>query len=162
DIKQELNQIRSDMNSISKINVALEKYADLLEEGDVKSSSPIGRSISIGMESIDPTLDLKEGAYITLRAVKEGLIRVAKATREMIRKLYEILMSLYVKFTGSLKRVRYQQRNLSARLGKLGNRVTRKQMELGGINRLSINGEFVSFNLDVLKSMEAVTTYLLR
>lgn len=157
----EFNAVRGDIDHMLKLTCALEAYGEILNGQTYRSDSVVGQAIQLGLESIDPSIDLKEGSYITLRAIKEGLIKVAKATREVLRMLFELLNSLYIKFTGSLRRVRGQQRSISSRLGRLGSRVTYKQMEISGINRLSINGTFVGDKVDSLTEIREVAQYLL-
>lgn len=150
-----------DLDHMFKLNCALEAYGELLGGEEVDIDSSLGRSIQLGMESIDPSIDLKEGSYITLRMIKEGVIKVAKATREAIRVLLEIVGNLYVKFTGSLGRVRGHQKAVSKRIGRLGNRVSYKQMEISGINRLSVNGSFVGDSVEVLGAIRNISEHLL-
>lgn len=155
------NQVRTDLDKLHVLHHALEGYQDILTGGNVNLESPVGKAICLGLESIDPSLDLKEGSYITLRVIKEAAIKVAKATREAIRVLFEILGNIYVKFTGSLGRVRGHQKNVGRRLGRLGNRVTYKQMEISGINRLSVNGTFVGDDPQYLVAIRQISEYLL-
>lgn len=150
-----------DLDHMFKLHCALEAYGELLGGEEVDIDSSLGRSIQLGMESIDPSIDLKEGSYITLRMIKEGVIKVAKATREAIRVLLEIVGNLYVKFTGSLGRVRGHQKAVSKRIGRLGNRVSYKQMEISGINRLSVNGSFVGDSVEVLGAIRNISEHLL-
>lgn len=154
-------QQAGDVDHMFKLTCALEAYGEILKDDKVDVDSALGRSIQLGLESIDPSLDLKEGSYITLRMVKEGLIKVAKATREAIRILFEIVGNLYVKFTGSLGRVRGHQKNAAKRLGRLGSRVSYKQMEISGINRLSVNGSFVGGDPMVLGEIRNICDHLL-
>jgi hypothetical protein len=156
-----LNTVSEDLGRLSTLTTALECYADLLQKQDVQASSDVGQAISLGLESIDPTFDVKEGGMITLRAIKDGLIKAAKATRHAIKVLFELLSSIYVKFTGSISRVRSNYKWVSRRLGKLGNKVTYKKMEVAGINRLSINGAFVGDDVTVLQSIQQLSEYIL-
>jgi hypothetical protein len=157
----EFNQVRRDVDHMHKLSCALEAYQELLGGKDIAAGSAEGRAISLGLESIDPSIDLKEGSFITMRVIKEGIIKVAKATREVVRLLFEVLGNLYVKFTGSLGRVRGHQKNVAKRLGRLGSRVSYKQMEISGINRLSVNGTFVGDDPNTLVGIRAVSEFLL-
>lgn len=157
----EFNSVRGDVDHMLKVTCALEAYGELLDGKEFTVDSFIGQAISLGLESIDPSLDIKEGSYITLRALREGVVKVAKATREAIKVLLELLNSLYVKFTGSLGRVRGHQKNVSKRLGRLGSRVSYKEMEISGINRLSVNGAFVGDKPEYLTAIKQVANYLL-
>lgn len=156
----EFNQTRADFDHMHKLTCALEAYSTFLTV-DIPADGAIGKAISLGIESIDPSLDLKEGSYVTLRAIKEALIKVAKATRELIRILFEVLGNVYVKFTGSLGRVRGHQKNAARRLGRLGNRVTYKEMEISGIQRLSVNGTFVGHDPRYLDEIRNIAEHLL-
>lgn len=154
-------QVRGDVDHMSRITCALEAYGEILNGGQLDCNGVIARAINLGLESIDPSINIKEGSYITLRMVKEGLVKVAKATREALRLLFELLNNLYVKFTGSLGRVRGHHKNVSRRLGKLGNRTTYKPLTITGINRLSVNGSFVGDKAEHLKQIRNVADYLL-
>lgn len=157
----EFNSVRSDVDHMLKVTSALEAYSELLEGKEFTVDSPTGKAITLGLESIDHSLDIKEGSYITLRAIREGVVKAAKATREVIKVLLELLNSLYVKFTGSLGRVRGHQKNASKRLARLGSRVSYKEMEISGINRLSVNGAFVGDKPEYLMAIKQVADYLL-
>jgi len=156
-----LQEASQHLDTARRLTCALDAYSTLLKD-DVSLDSPLGRSICVSIESIDPSIDLKEGSYITLRMIKEGIIRTAKATRELLRVLFEIVGNLYVKFTGSTGRVRGHQKAVSKRLGRLGNRVSYKQMEISGINRLSVNGTFVGDDPQVLVGIYAISEHLLK
>lgn len=157
----DIGGVREDIHHFAKVSAALEAYGELLAVGDVVCSGPVGRAISLGLESIDPTLNVKEGGMITLKAIKKGLIIAAKATREALRILFQLLGSLYIKFTGSLGAVRGHQKRTAKALGRLGGRVTYKKMEISGINRLCINGQFVADDPAVLRSIAQITDYVL-
>lgn len=157
----EFNSVRGDVDHMLKVTCALEAYGELLDGKEFTVDSPTGQAITLGLESIDPSLDIKEGSYITLRAIREGVVKAAKATREVIKVLLELLNSLYVKFTGSLGRVRGHQKNASKRLARLGSRVSYKEMEISGINRLSVNGAFVGDKPEYLMAIKQVADYLL-
>jgi hypothetical protein len=86
---------------------------------------------------------------------------VAKVTREAIRVLFDIVGNLYVMFTVSLGRVRGHQKAVSKRLGRLGSRVSYKEMEISGINRLSVNGSFVGHDPVVLGEIRNICDHLL-
>lgn len=155
-----LKETSQHLDAAHKLHCALDAYSEMLKD-DVAFDSPLGKSIRVSIESIDPSIDLKEGSYITLRMIKEGVIKAAKATREILRVLFEIVGNLYVKFTGSLGRVRGHQKAVSKRLGRLGNRVSYKQMEISGINRLSVNGSFVGDDPNTLVGIRAISEHLL-
>lgn len=153
--------VHNDLDDMGRMTDALEAYAELLGGQDVEANSLVGRSISMGLESIDPDFDIKEGSAITLRALKDGLIQVAKATKAALKVLFEMIGSLYVKFTGSLGRVRGHQRSISKRLGKLGNKVSYTKMEISGINRLCVDGKFVGAEVRNLEDIKVLCEYIL-
>ena len=153
--------VHTDLDDMGRMTDALEAYADLLGGQDVEANSLMGRSISLGLESIDPDFDIKEGSAITLRALKDGIIQVAKATRAALKVLFEMIGSLYVKFTGSLGRVRGHQRSISKRLGKIGNKVAYTKMEISGINRLCVDGKFVGAEASNLEDIKVLCEYIL-
>lgn len=158
----EFKSVSADLGQLAAMSAALESYAELLNGNEaVLADSRIGRAIQLGMESIDPTLDIKEGTDITLRAIKEGIKTAAKATWAAIKYLFEVISSMYVKFTGSLSKVRGHAKGTAKALGKLGNKVSYKKMTISGTNRLSVNGTFVGDNLSTLEDIKAITDYLL-
>ncbi|MFO5795418.1 hypothetical protein, partial [Klebsiella pneumoniae] len=65
--------------------------------------------MSFALESIDPAFSIKEGGIITLRALKDALVRAAKAARDIVRMVIETLTAFYVKFTGRISHGRYTQ-----------------------------------------------------
>lgn len=156
-----MEDVGNDIHRFARLSCALEAYAEILGGADVNASSPMGMTISLGLESIDPTLDIKEGSMITLKAIKKGLIAAAKAAREALRLLFRMLGSLYVKFTGSLGVVRGHQKRTAKALGRLGGRVTYKKMTISGINRLCINGQFVADDPQTLAAIAQVTDHVL-
>jgi hypothetical protein len=154
-------QVNGDLDSFGRMTDALEAYADLLSGQGDKADGHTLRSIRVGLESIDPDFDIKEGSAITLRALKDGIVKVAKATKAALKVLFEMIGSLYVKFTGSLGRVRGHQRSISKRLGKMGNKVTYTKMEVSGINRLCVDGKFVGAETSNLEDIRALSEYVL-
>ncbi|AEH03610.1 internal head protein [Pseudomonas phage PhiPA3] len=154
------DEVCSDWDKITKIQSSLERFADVLAGRD-EATEEMAQVISIGLESIDPNFDIKEGSKITLRAIKEGIVMAAKAARDLIRYLWELLNSFYVKFTGSIRRVRRTQEGISRRLGKLGSKTTYQKMSVSGIQRLSIDGNFVGTELSNLQDIHQLTNYIL-
>lgn len=156
----EWNEASNDWDKIQSLTQSLEKYGDILAGRDVVDGA-MASCMSIALESIDPDFDIKEGSKITLRAIKEGLIYAAKATRDIIRYIWELLNSFYIKFTGSIRRVRRTQEAISRRLGRLGSATTYQKMSVAGVQRLSIDGNFVGTNLDNLNDIKELTNYIL-
>lgn len=154
------NEVSTDWDKIQKLSHSLEQYSDILAGRDVVDGA-VASCMSIALESIDPDFDIKEGSKITLRAIKEGLIFAAKATRDIIRYIWELLNSFYIKFTGSIRRVRRTQESISRRLGRLGSATTYQKMSVAGVQRLSIDGNFVGTNLDNLNDIKELTNYIL-
>lgn len=154
-------EVHTDLDNMGRLTDALEAYMGLLGGQDVEANSLTGRCISVGLESIDPDFDIKEGSAITLRALKDGIVRVAKATRAALKVLFEMIGSLYVKFTGSLGRVRGHQKSISKRLGKIGNKVSYTKMEISGINRLCVDGKFVGADVRNLEDIKSLCDYIL-
>lgn len=154
------NEVSEDLSKIQRLGSSLERYRDLLAGRDVVTGATAD-VISVALESIDPDFDIKEGSKITLRAIKEGIIAAAKATRDIVRYIWELLNSFYVKFTGSIRRVRRTQESISRRLGKLGSATTYQKMSVAGVQRLSIDGNFVGLDLNHLNDIKDLTNYIL-
>lgn len=153
-------ELDEDLGKIQKMSSSLERYRDLLAGRDVVTGAT-AEVISVALESIDPDFDIKEGSKITLRAIREGIIAAAKATRDIVRYIWELLNSFYVKFTGSIRRVRRTQENISRRLGKLGSATTYQKMSVAGVQRLSIDGNFVGLDINHLTDIKELTNYIL-
>lgn len=156
----EWDKMSEDWSKIVKLHTSLERYSDMLAGRDAVDGA-VAQAWSIGLESIDPDFDIKEGSAITLRAIKEGLVVAAKAARDLVRYLWELLNSFYVKFTGSIKRVRATQTGISRRLGKLGSKTTHTKMSVAGVQRLSIDGNFVGTDSAHLDDIQQLTNYIL-
>jgi len=154
-------RVSDDLDRMAQMSCALEAYGEILRSQAFDPSSPVGKAIGIGLEAIDPNIDIKEGSKVTLRAIKEGLIALAKMTRNAIRILFETIQSFYVKFTGSLGAVRSKHKRVGKQLGRLGSRVAYTKMTITGVNRLSVNGEFIGDDPASLQGILQVTEFIL-
>ncbi|AAL83064.1 internal head protein [Pseudomonas phage vB_Pae10145-KEN51] len=154
------NELKEAIVSVEAYRHRLARYQDLLDGRDV-ASEDLSKAMSFALESIDPAFSIKEGGIITLRALKDALVRAAKAARDIVRMVIETLTAFYVKFTGSISHVRKTQQKLSRRLAKLGNRTTNTRLTVSGLQRLSINGEFIGDRPDNLLDIKEVTNYIL-
>jgi hypothetical protein len=159
-IKQFNRDVDRDMERLAKYSTSLEQYIRLLDGRD-EIGGDVAKTMLISIESIDPQFDVAQTGMITLRALKAGLKEAARIAREMIRYVYETLSSLYVKFTGSTARVRKTQIGLTKRFSKLNSRATSGSITVSGLQRLSINGEFVGSELSNLSDIAAITDYVL-
>lgn len=157
---ENFNQAITDFNQLQRLRLGMERYADALN-GRTEYSKEASFVISVALESIDPEFDIKEGSAITLRALKEGIKQAAKAAAEIIAYLWNTLKALYIKFTGSIRQVRRNQVGISQRLGKLGSKTTYKKMSVAGVQRLSLDGEFVGTEIDNLDDIRTTTDYIL-
>lgn len=157
---KKFNQAVTDFDKLQRLRYGMECYADALN-GRTQYSEEASKVIQIAMESIDPEFDIKEGSAVTLRALKEGVKLAAKAAADIIAYLWNTLKALYVKFTGSIRSVRRHQAQISKRLGKLGSRTTYEKMNVAGIQRLSLDGEFVGAELSNLDDIRSTTDYIL-
>lgn len=159
-IQQTNKQFDRDYQALAQYSWALEHFGQLLngrdEFGDTESDI-----IRVTLESIDPDFSVGNSGSITWQDIKKGLAEAAKVVREMLRFVFDTLNSLYVKFTGSVTRVRNAQQKQSKRFGMLGSKVSSSKMTVSGIQRLSINGEFVGANINNLLDIEKTTTYML-
>lgn len=150
----------ADFVTIRKLTTALEDYADLLA-GTTSVDGLEARVVSTALESIDPDFDIKEGSQITLRAIKEAIVKGTKAAIELLKRLWEIMHSYYVKFTGSIRQVRRKQLSISRQLARLGSKNTNERLVISGIQRLSVNGKFVGMDTEALDNVRDVTRYIL-
>jgi len=157
---ENFNQAITDFDQLQRLRLGMERYADALN-GRTEYSEEASFVIRTAFESIDPEFDIKEGSAITLRALKEGIKQAAKAAAEIIAYLWNTLKALYIKFTGSIKQVRRNQVGISQRLGKLGSKTTYKKMSVAGVQRLSLDGEFVGTEIDNLDDIRSTTDYIL-
>jgi len=153
--------VSDDLDRMARLSCALEAYGEILRRGEVNPESSLGQSLALGLEAIDPNIDIREGSVVTLRAIKEGIVQLAKMTRNAVRMLLELIQSFYVKFTGSLGAVRSRQKKIGKMLGKLGGKVAYTTMEVSGIHRLCINGQFVGDDVNSLNDMRLVTDFIL-
>lgn len=157
---QQFNQVLTDWDKLQHMRESLENYADALR-GRTEVEGDAATLISITLESIDPDFDIKEGSKVTLRAIKEGIKSAARATADIIAYLWNTLKALYIKFTGSIRQVRRNQAGISKRLGALGSKTTYSKMSVAGVQRLSVNGEFVGAKADNLQDIKDTTNYIL-
>lgn len=155
-IQQTNKQFDRDYQALAQYSWALEHFGQLLngrdEFGDTESDI-----IRVTLESIDPDFSVGNSGSITWQDIKKGLAEAAKVVREMLRFVFDTLNSLYVKFTGSVTRVRNAQQKQSKRFGMLGSKVSSSKMTVSGIQRLSINGEFVGANINNLLDIEKLS-----
>lgn len=158
--QNEFNQTIADFDKLQRMRSAMEQYADTLN-GRTEYTVESSLAIKLSLESIDPDFDIKEGSAVTLRALKEGIKAAAKTTAEIIAYLWNTLKALYIKFTGSVRQVRRNQVAISRRLGSIGSKTTFTKMTVSGVQRLSLDGEFVGTEIDSLDDIRSTTNYIL-
>lgn len=159
--RSEYKTLLNDWDQMSKLRTSLERYQAILGSNEV-ANEDVSYVMSIALENIDPEFDIKEGSTITLRAIKEALIAAAKVAWEILKKLYQYLNALYVRFTGSIRRVRSNQERTMRRLGALGSKASHaSQIAVGGVQRLSVDGRFVGTELDNLQDIKDIANYTL-
>lgn len=154
------DQTKKELAHLGRLSVALEAQIQLHYTLD-DISDDVKNIMRVTLENIDPQIDIKEGSAITLRALKEGVKKAAKYAADFIKYLYNLLKSVWVKFTGSLSSVRSRHTRINKRLAAMGNVTPYKKLNVTNIQRLSINGEFVGTDPDKLKDILATTDYLL-
>lgn len=157
---KDFDTVSKDMVDLQRYSVALEGFKRLMEGRD-EIDGDAAYAMRVSLESIDPAFSIKDSSVITLRAIKEGLIAAAKAAREMIRYVFELINSFYVKFTGSLGKVRGMQAGVNKRLAKMGSRTTHSKMSISGVQRLSVDGKFQGDAAEALQNVKEMTTYIL-
>lgn len=157
----ELVKLNDDWDKMVRLTSSLERYEELLRSKG-KVSDDVAYVMSVALENIDPEFDIKEGSAITLRAIKEAIAAGAKAVWAIIKQVWQFLNSMYIKFTGSIRRVRSSQTNTQRRLGKLGSKTsTQTTLSVAGVQRLSIDGKFVGVDLQPLEDIKQITNYCL-
>lgn len=150
-----------DWEKTGKLFASLERYRDILGSNDA-ASEDVAFVMSTALENIDPEFDIKEGSTITLRAIKEALITAAKVAWEILKQIYHYLNALYVRFTGSIRRVRANQTRVMRKLGALGSKTSYSStINVAGLQRLSVDGKFVGVDMAYLKDIKDITNYTL-
>ncbi len=155
------DQVSEDLNRMALMSCALEAYQEILQDKRYNPSSSVGLALQVGLEAIDPSINVKEGTKVTLRAIKDGLVKLSKMTRAALRALFDFIQSMYVKFTGSLGMVRRRHKLIGNRIGKLGRRTAFTKLKVKGINRLSIDGQFIGNDAAALKNIQGVVDFIL-
>ncbi len=159
--RSEYKALVHDWETTGKLFASLERYRVILGDNEV-ASEDVAFVISTALENIDPEFDIKEGSTITLRAIKEALVAAAKVTWEILKQIYQYLNALYVRFTGSIRRVRANQTRVMRKLGALGSKTSYSStINVAGLQRLSVDGKFVGMDMDNLKDIKAITNYTL-
>jgi hypothetical protein len=157
----ELKPVIDNWDKVVRLTHALERYEHMLA-GKERVSGDVAFVMSVALENIDPEFDIKEGSAITLRAIKEALVAGAKAAWKIIKQIWQFLSAMYIKFTGSIRRVRRTQEAVTRRLGKLGSKASlQSSMAVAGVQRLSVNGKFVGVDLSALVDIKDLTNYTL-
>lgn len=157
----ELKPVISNWDKVVRLTTALERYEQLLA-GKPMVSGDMAFVMGVALENIDPEFDIKEGGAITLRAIKEALSAGAQAAWKIIKQIWQFLSAMYVKFTGSIRRVRRNQENVMRRIGKLGSKASlQKTMSVAGVQRLAVDGKFVGVEHSALVDIKDITNYVL-
>ena len=157
----ELKPVLENWDKVVRLTSSLERYEQLLN-GKERVSGDIAFVMGVALENIDPEFDIKEGGAITLRAIKEALAAGAKAAWQIIKQIWQFLNAMYIKFTGSIRRVRRSQEGVSRRLGKLGSKASlQPTMSVAGVQRLSVDVRFVGVDLPSLVNIKDLTNYTL-
>lgn len=159
--RSELKPVISNWDKVVRLTTALERYEQLLA-GKAVASGDVAFVMSTALENIDPQFDIKEGGAITLRAIKEALSAGASAAWKIIKQIYQFLSAMYVKFTGSIRRVRRNQEAVARRISRLGSKASlQKAMAVAGVQRLSVDGRFVGTDQTALVNIKEITNYIL-
>lgn len=159
--RSELKPVISNWDKVVRLTTALERYEQLLA-GKSVASGDVAFVMSTALENIDPQFDIKEGGAITLRAIKEALSAGASAAWKIIKQIYQFLSAMYVKFTGSIRRVRRNQEAVARRISRLGSKASlQKSMAVAGVQRLSVDGKFVGTDQTALVDIKDITNYIL-
>lgn len=160
EFKLALQRFEADHRWLMGLSHACERFHEQLN-GNERASGEQNEAMRVALESIDPDFDIEETGTVTLQALKTALKEAVRWAKEALRFVFETFNSVYIKFTGSVGKVRKIQQKLTQRYAKLGNRVTTSKMKVAGVQRLSINGEFVGSDLSGLQDIERITTYIL-
>lgn len=159
--QSELKTLAVDWDKTTRLIYSLERYEVLLGSNEV-ACVDVSTVISIALENIDPEFDIQEGSTVTLRAIKETLKIAAKTAWEIIKQILQYLNALYVRFTGSIKKVRGNQQSVMKRLGKLGSKTSyAATIPVSGLQRLSVDGKFVGDQIGNLEDIKNITNYTL-
>lgn len=159
--RSEYKELIHDWDKTGRLIATLERYRDILGSNEA-ASEDVSFVMGVALENIDPEFDIKEGSTITLRAIKEALAAAAKISWEIIKQIYQYLNALYVRFTGSIRRVRANQTAIMRKLGALGSKTSYSStINVAGVQRLSVDGRFVGVELTNLKDIRDITNYTL-
>lgn len=159
--RSEYKTLVHDWEKTGKLFASLERYQAILGDNEA-ASEDVAFVMGTALENIDPEFDIKEGSTITLRAIKEALVAAAKVTWEILKQIYHYLNALYVRFTGSIRRVRANQTRVMRKLGALGSKTSYSStINVAGLQRLSVDGKFVGVDMDNLKDIKEITNYTL-
>lgn len=157
----ELKPVLENWDKVVRLNHSLERYEQLLA-GKERASDDVAFVMSTALENIDPEFDIKEGGAITMRAIKEAISAGASAAWKIIKQIWQFLNSMYIKFTGSIRRVRRNQESTMRRLGELGSKTTlQSTMSVAGVQRLSVDGKFVGVEQNAIEDIKQITNYCL-
>lgn len=159
--RSDYKTLLADWDQMSRLRSSLERYQGILGSNET-ADSDVSFVMSTALENIDPEFDIKEGGTITLRAIKEALAATAKVAWEILKQVYQYLNALYVRFTGSIRRVRSNQERTLRRLGALGSKTSyNTHIAVGGTQRLSVDGRFVGVDIGNLEDIKNITNYTL-
>lgn len=159
--RSEYKALIHDWEKTGRLYASLERYQTILGSNEV-ADDDVAFVMSTALENIDPEFDIKEGGTITLRAIKEALVAAAKVSWEILKQIYHYLNALYVRFTGSIRRVRANQSRVMRQLGALGSKTSYSStINVAGLQRLSVDGKFVGTDIASLKNIKDITNYTL-
>lgn len=156
--------ISLEMEKFSKDILALENYRKILT-GAIGPGPFFNEVLKASVENIDPGasyFDVKEDSKISFKAIGDKIKKLIQFVKKMLLKLLDITRSFYVKFSGSIARVRKAQVINSKRLSDVGSKVTNSTITLTNIERLSIDANFKGFDLATLESLLKSTTFFIR
>lgn len=152
-------KISRDLDTTSQDILALENYLEILT--DLKPRQSPNVMLRVALESIDLDIGVDDKSPVTTSKVKSMIVKGSKALYRLILKLMEYVKGMYIKFTGNIRSVRRSQARLSAAITKLGSKTTRGELQIDGIDRLSVDGKFVGTDPQSLKNLLDVSKYLL-
>lgn len=179
EVSESVDELLEDQDTVERVTVALEAYLDILD--DLKSqkrdiSPQLAQAMRIGLESFDSEFfketvfsvedavvpygdgPKKNAREVTAEKMTGKLAEALKTGYNILMRVVRAVMDLYQRMTLDVDKMAESLKEIKRDVTKL---VGGTDMQVKGLGRLSIDGEFVGDNYKLLDKVRDLATTLL-
>ena len=179
EVSESVDELLEDQETVERVTVALEAYLDILDDlkAQKRDISPqLAQAMRIGLESFDSEFfketvfsvedavvpygdgPKKKAREVTAEKMTGKLTEALKTGYNILMRIVRAVMDLYQRMTLDVDKLAESLKEIKRDATKL---VGGTDMQVKGLGRLSINGEFVGDNYKLLEKVRDLATTVL-